>query len=70
MEQMHQRIAFKPIDPSKLTSSERKKAMNSLIFLQEKSLEEIKAGTCADGYKQQIYSNKDDNKVQWQQPKV
>ena len=59
---MHQQVAFQPVDPSKLTPTERKKAMHSLIFLQEKNSNEVKARTCADSWKQRIYSNKEDNK--------
>ena len=61
-EQMHQRVAFEPVDPSKLTPTERKKAMHSLIFPQEKNSDEAKARTCADGQKQRIHSDKEDDK--------
>ena len=37
MKQLHERAAFRPIHISSLSSQEKKKAMNSLIFLVEKS---------------------------------
>ena len=40
MKQLHDRTAFTPLDPSKLTVQERKRALESLIFLVEKEMGE------------------------------
>ena len=53
MKQLHDRVCFRPIDPSTMTKSERKKAMETLIFLTEKRDGRIKARTCANGSVQQ-----------------
>ena len=38
MKQLHDRVCFKPINPDEMTSQERRKAMESLIFLTEKKM--------------------------------
>ena len=49
MKQLHDRVCFKPINPTEMTADERKKAMESLIFLTEKRDGRIKARTVANG---------------------
>ena len=49
MEQLHQRICFRPKLINELTSEERRRAMESLIFLAEKRDGRIKARHCANG---------------------
>jgi hypothetical protein len=46
---------------STLTEQEKKRAMDSLIFLTEKRDGRVKGRTCANGSTQQIYTNKEDN---------
>jgi hypothetical protein len=60
MQQLHDREVFAPIKVEDLTESERKKAMESLIFLVEKRDGTIKGRTCADGRPQRSYMNKED----------
>ena len=50
MRQLHDRDCWNPIDPTTLKPTERKKAMESLIFLiQKKVTNEIKSRHCANG---------------------
>lgn len=60
IKQLHERTAFKPIHVATMTPQERKKAMESLIFLVEKKNGSVKARTCADGSVQRIYTSKQD----------
>ena len=60
MKQLHQRDCFYPIHPDKLSPSERKKVLESLIFLVEKRDGRIKARTCANGSVQRVYMDKED----------
>ena len=55
MKQLHDRIVFEPILISEMTTSERKRAMESLIFLTEKRDGTVKARTCANGSTQREY---------------
>ena len=52
MKQLHDRSCWKPISVDTLTPTERKKALESLIFLVEKKCGKIKARHCANGWKQ------------------
>ena len=61
MKQLHDRICFRPINPSKMTTNERKKAMESLIFLTEKRDGTIKARTCANGSVQRDWMTKEES---------
>ena len=61
MKQLHDRICFEPIDPKNLSPSERKRAMESLIFLTQKRDGQIKARTCANGSIQRDYMTKEDS---------
>jgi hypothetical protein len=47
MKQLIERGVFKPVDISTLSQQEKKRAMDSLIFLTEKRDGRIKARTCA-----------------------
>ena len=49
MKQMKDRDCFEPIHKSSLNETERKRVMESLIFLTEKKSGEIKARHCANG---------------------
>jgi len=60
MKQLHDRVVFKPIRILSMTARERKRAMESLIFLSEKQDERIKARTCANGSTQRDYIPKED----------
>ena len=60
MNQLQKRKVFEPINPSDLTYEERKKAMESLIFLTEKKIGILKACNCANGIIQRNYITKDD----------
>ena len=51
---------FKLIDVSKLTAQEKKRAMESLIFLVEKCDGRIKARTCANGSVQRDWMNREE----------
>jgi Reverse transcriptase (RNA-dependent DNA polymerase) len=60
MQQLHERAAFEPIHISDMTQQERKRAMESLIFLVEKKDGRIKARACANGSTQREYIDKED----------
>lgn len=60
MKQLHNRAVFKPIHVHEMTQLERKRAMESLIFLVEKRDGRIKARTCANGSTQRSYISKDE----------
>jgi hypothetical protein len=55
MKQLHDRVVFEPILIAEMTQLERKRAMESLIFLTEKRDGTIKARTCANGSTQREY---------------
>jgi hypothetical protein len=55
MKQLNDRVVFKPIHIKDMTMLERKRAMESLIFLAEKRDGTIKARTCANGSTQRAY---------------
>jgi hypothetical protein len=60
MKQLNNREVFEPIDVSKLSAIEKKRALESLIFLVEKKDKTIKGRTCANGSTQQEYVNRED----------
>jgi len=60
MQQLHERDCWSPINVNTLTPTERKKALESLIFLVEKRSGKIKARHCADGSKQRKWMSADD----------
>jgi Reverse transcriptase (RNA-dependent DNA polymerase) len=59
--QLHERSVFKPINVSDLTQLERKRAMESLIFLVVKRDGRIKSRACANGSTQREYINKEES---------
>jgi hypothetical protein len=60
MKQLHDRKVFKPIMTSELTTQERKRAMESLIFLTEKRDGRVKVRTCAKCSIQRDYIPRED----------
>jgi hypothetical protein len=60
MQQLHDRECFKPIAIGTLTKVERKRALESLIFLTEKKDSTVKARHCADGSPQREWTNRED----------
>ena len=60
MKQLHDRSCWQPINVSTLSASERKKALESLIFLVEKKDGKIKARHCANGSKQRQWMRSDE----------
>ena len=51
---------FEPIHKSSMNETEKKRVMESLIFLEEKKSGEIKAGHCANGSTQTDYMSRED----------
>lgn len=49
MKQLHDRIAFRPVNVNDLTPQERQRALESIIFLVEKRDGKVKGRTCANG---------------------
>ena len=60
MQQLHDRDCWKPISVHSMSSSEKKKALESLIFLVEKKSGKIKSRHCANGSKQRSWINSDE----------
>ena len=61
MKQLHERVVFKPIKVAELTEQEKRRAMESLIFLVEKEgWHGIKGRTCANGSTQREYMDRDE----------
>jgi len=60
MKQLHDRDCFTPIDVTTLTTTERKRAMESLIFLVEKKSGKVKARHCANGSVQRGWMSRED----------
>eukprot|EP00978_Attheya_sp_CCMP212_P012574 scaffold31431_cov54-Attheya_sp.AAC.6 len=60
MKQLHDRTVFEPIRLSDMNPVERKRAMESLIFLVEKRDRTIKARSCANGSTQREYIDRED----------
>jgi hypothetical protein len=60
MKQLNDRVVFEPISIEEMTSIERKRAMESLIFLNEKRDETVKARMCANGSSQRAYIARED----------
>ncbi len=58
--QIHMREAFKPIRYEEMTSEQKKKAIESLIFIVEKRDGTIKSRFCADGRKQREWMSRED----------
>jgi hypothetical protein len=49
MKQIHDQVVFEPISIEEMTKLEKKRVMESLIFLTEKRDETVKARVCANG---------------------
>jgi hypothetical protein len=60
MKQLHDRQAFKPVNISTLSQEEKRRALDSLIFLVEKRDGRVKARTCANGSTQRVYMSKEE----------
>ena len=60
MKQLHDRECFQPIHKSDLNSTERKRALESLIFMVEKRDGTIKSRHCANGSTQRAYMARED----------
>jgi hypothetical protein len=60
MQQLHDRKCFNPIKANSLSPSERKRVMESLIFLVEKKDGRIKARHCANGSTQRQWMSRED----------
>ena len=60
MKQLHNRTVFEGIKIQDMTPLERKRAMESLLFLVEKRDGKIKARTCANGSTQREYIERED----------
>jgi hypothetical protein len=60
IKQLHDRVVFQPKHIKDLTQQEKKRAMESLIFLVEKKDGRIKARACANGSTQRDYISKED----------
>jgi hypothetical protein len=60
LRQLNEREVFKPISIQTMTHQEKRRAMDSLIFLVEKRDGRIKARACANGSTQRSYIGKED----------
>ncbi len=60
MKQLHDRTVFVPVNVQSLTPQEKRRAMESLIFLVEKRDGRVKARTCANGSTQRDYISKEE----------
>ena len=60
MKHLHERIVFEPIYRNYLTEQEKKRAMESLIFLVQKRPGKVKSRTVANGSTQIEYIDRDD----------
>jgi hypothetical protein len=58
--QLHGRVVFEPIGIEEMTMLEKKRAMESLIFLNEKRDGTIKARMCANGSTQRAYISREE----------
>jgi hypothetical protein len=61
LKQLDDRVAFEPIHINEMTTLERRRAMESLIFLNEKrDGETVKARMCANGSTQRAYISREE----------
>jgi hypothetical protein len=49
MKQLNDQVVFEPISINEMTALKRKRAMESLVFLNEKREKTVMAGFCANG---------------------
>jgi hypothetical protein len=61
MEQIDAMDVIEPINPRDLTSEERNRVLEYLMFLKEKRSGKIKGRGCADGRKQRAWTNRYDS---------
>ena len=61
IKQLNIRECFAPIDVSTVTTLEKKRVMESLIFLVEKKTGKVKAQHCANGSTQRNWMGKEDS---------
>ena len=60
MGQLHARDCWKPVDHKTLSVTERKRAMETIFFITQKSNKELKGRTCADGSTQRVWMQRDE----------
>eukprot|EP00978_Attheya_sp_CCMP212_P020734 scaffold59681_cov29-Attheya_sp.AAC.1 len=60
MKQLHNRVILEPIRLTDMNPKERKRAMESLIFLVEKLDGTVKTSTCGNGSTQREYIERED----------
>ena len=60
MKQLNDRVVFEPISIEAMTSIERKRAMEGILFLNEKRDETVKARMCANGSSQRAYISREE----------
>ena len=60
MKQLHDRNVCEPVHVKSLSSEQKNKALGYLMFLKQKRCGRIKGRGCADGRKQQVWTNKED----------
>jgi len=65
MKQLHDRAVFEAIRLEEMTQLERKRALESLIFLVEKRDGRVKAQTCANGSTQREYITQEEAEQQY-----
>jgi hypothetical protein len=63
MKQIHDRVVFEPISIEEMTKLERKRAMESLVFLTEKRDETVKVRVCANGSSQRAYISREEASI-------
>jgi Reverse transcriptase (RNA-dependent DNA polymerase) len=59
--QLHERRVMQPIDPTKMSASEKWSALSYLMFVKEKRNGVIKGCGCADSRKQRAYMTKEES---------
>jgi len=60
LKQVHDMNVFNPKNPCKMTCKEKKRALEYLVFLKQKTSGRVKACRCTDGCKQREYMNKEE----------
>ena len=60
LQQLHDREAFTPMNIKNLSPEERKRALDTIVFMVEKRDGQIKIRACTNGKKQRIWTDKND----------
>jgi hypothetical protein len=60
MQQLHDRQCWKPIDYQTLTEIEKKRTMETIFFITQKSDNKLKGRACADGSTQRVWMERDE----------